>query len=448
MPGSNISCPQCGSNNALHRLWCQQCTAPLPQQVVSLQFSAPRADASREKLYQQIITDLNSLRDDLEVNDAIYETISAFYQQQLTQYESERLERERIQVAHECLAKARKAGHNAQYQLAISLLQEAIAKHQPTQPLEDALAELMVKQSESTQADQLARQVEDIVRQAQCFIHDKKFGLAKAKLEQAQQLDPLHLAHHSAWKQVEEGIAEEVWREIHEGKAGEIALATDEDIVVATVVYSPGAESVGTQAFTDGTTDKLEAVPSEQVVEHQVPVALIPQPMISTSFAEEVEEPTNPAQRFIDATSKWSSVLKPFLLDNVGWFVGAFLVVAGFGILIVTFWSSIEQNQILMHSLVYASLAVATGAFFSTAYFMRLKYPELESSSNVLLVIVTLLIPLVFAAALLTSMIPSNHTDALTPRAPQRTASARFGQAPLQAPLQANSSNHSIVISS
>ncbi len=379
MSGSYISCPQCGLNNPLHRLWCRQCTAPLPQQVVPLQFSAPQADAAREKLYQQIITDLNSLRDDHKVNDAKYETISAFYQQQLTQIKSERLERQRIHVAHECLAKARKAGHNAQYQLAISLLQETIAKHQPTQPLEDALAELIVKQSESTQADRLARQVEDIV--------------------------------------------------------------------VATVVYSSGADSVGQQTFADSTPDKLEAVPSKQVVERKAPVALIPQPTISASFAEEVEEPTNPAQRFIDATSKWSSVLKPFLLDNVGWFVGAFLVVAGFGILIVTFWSSIEQNQILMHSLVYASLAAATGAFFSTAYFMRLKYPELESSSNVLLVIVTLLIPLVFAAAMLTSMIPSTRTETLPPNAPQETAAARFGQAPLQALSQANSSNRAIVIS-
>ena len=40
------------------------------------------------------------------------------------------------------------------------------------------------------------------------------------------------------------------------------------------------------------------------------------------------------------------------------------------------------------------------------AYFMRVKYPQLENSSNVMLVIVALLIPLVFAAALLTSFVP------------------------------------------
>jgi hypothetical protein len=134
--------------------------------------------------------------------------------------------------------------------------------------------------------------------------------------------------------------------------------------------------------------------------------------VVAASFANEDEqEQPSPTQRLIEAASQWSAVIKPFLLDNVGWFVGAFLVVAGFVVLIVTFWGSIERNPILMNSLVYASLLVATGAFFSAAYFMRLRYPQLESSSNVLLVIVALLIPLVFAAAMLTSLVPVAAPD-------------------------------------
>ena len=93
--------------------------------------------------------------------------------------------------------------------------------------------------------------------------------------------------------------------------------------------------------------------------------------------------------------------------------MGAFLVIAGFVVLIVSFWENIEQNRILMHSLVYISLAVATSMFFAMAYFMRLKYPQLESSSNVLLVIVALLIPLVFAAAALTTLVPGTPADVI-----------------------------------
>ena len=123
------------------------------------------------------------------------------------------------------------------------------------------------------------------------------------------------------------------------------------------------------------------------------------------SFAEEEEVPS-PTQRWVEAASEWSKVLKPFLLDNVGWFIGAFLIIAGFVVLITTFWRNIEENQILMSSLVYFSLVATTGFFFAVAYFMRVKRPALETSSNVLLIIVSLLIPLVFAAAALTTLVP------------------------------------------
>ncbi|MBI3463814.1 MAG: hypothetical protein HY000_12270 [Planctomycetes bacterium] len=112
----------------------------------------------------------------------------------------------------------------------------------------------------------------------------------------------------------------------------------------------------------------------------------------------------NPAERFVEAASNWARLLKPFLLDNVGWFIGAFLVIAGFVVLITTFWKSIGDNPILMHSLVFLSLVATTGLFFALAYFMRVKHPELETSSNVLLIIVSLLIPLVFVAAALTTL--------------------------------------------
>ncbi len=123
------------------------------------------------------------------------------------------------------------------------------------------------------------------------------------------------------------------------------------------------------------------------------------------SFAEEEEIPS-PAQRFIEATSREFQLLKPFLLDNVGWFVGAFLIIAGFVVLIATLWNTIGENPILMRSLLFFALLGFTGLFFTLAYFIRLKRPELETSSNVLLAIVSLLVPLVFASATLITLIP------------------------------------------
>ncbi len=119
----------------------------------------------------------------------------------------------------------------------------------------------------------------------------------------------------------------------------------------------------------------------------------------------------NPRHRIIESASQWSAIVKPFLLDNVGWFVGAFLVVAGFIVLIVSFWGSIEQNRIFMHSLVYSSLAGTTRHILCRRLLHAMKYPQLENSSNVLLVIVAMLIPLVFAAAVLTSLVPATIPD-------------------------------------
>jgi hypothetical protein len=137
------------------------------------------------------------------------------------------------------------------------------------------------------------------------------------------------------------------------------------------------------------------------------------------------EEPAIPSatQRWLEAASEWSSMLKPFLVDNVGWFVGTFLIVAGFVVLLAAFWRDIGANPVLLRSLVFWLLAATTSVLFGLAYYMRRKYPQLETSSNVLLIIVALLIPLVFAAAAVTTLAPSaTQTEPATATATASTA--------------------------
>jgi len=124
------------------------------------------------------------------------------------------------------------------------------------------------------------------------------------------------------------------------------------------------------------------------------------------SFVQEEEIPS-PVQRFIEGFSEWSRPLRPFLLDNIGWFVGVFLVIAGYVALLTTFWVDIEGNRLLRQFLLFLSLFLTTGLFFSLAYYMRIRYPKLETSSNVVLIIVSLLTPLVFIAAVLISLVPA-----------------------------------------
>ena len=124
------------------------------------------------------------------------------------------------------------------------------------------------------------------------------------------------------------------------------------------------------------------------------------------SFVQEEEVPS-PVQRFIEGFSEWSRPLRPFLLDNIGWFVGVFLVIAGYVALLTTFWVDIGGNRLLRQFLLFLSLFLTTGLFFSLAYYMRVRYPKLETSSSVVLIIVSLLTPLVFIAAVLISLVPA-----------------------------------------
>jgi hypothetical protein len=112
-----------------------------------------------------------------------------------------------------------------------------------------------------------------------------------------------------------------------------------------------------------------------------------------------------PAHRVVEAASRWSSALRPFLLDNVGWFIGAFLILAGCGVLVTTFWRNIDESELLKHSIVFLGLFVTTGAFLGAAYAMRLRHRDLETSSNVLLFIASMLVPFVFATAVQTTLL-------------------------------------------
>ena len=134
-------------------------------------------------------------------------------------------------------------------------------------------------------------------------------------------------------------------------------------------------------------------------------MAVRPKPL-SSRFVQEEKIP-NPAQRFVEEFSGWSRPLRPFLLDNAGWFVGVCLSIAGYVALLTTFWEDIEGNRLLRQCLLFLSLFLTTGLCFSLACYMRVKYAELEASSNVVLIIVSLLTPLVFIAAVLITLVPA-----------------------------------------
>jgi hypothetical protein len=321
------------------------------------------------------------------------------------------------------------------------LLQRGIDKHSETSLFRAMLSEVRAR-SEEERAQKASGEAEQLVRIANQLTQRGLLEEAKSKLQEAVALDPSNGDAMTALKELEVRLSGAEFAGLSDSTADqedaseEIPIATlvetvDEvppaEVVVVPepdAVPEPVAQSEPVVVSGKATEEARQRVPispeRSRDQEELASVGASAQPRQAVapperrSFAEEEEVPT-PTQRLIDSASQWSSVLKPFLLDNVGWFVGAFLVIAGFVVLIVSFWGSIEQNRILVHSIVYFSLLGTTGMFFAMAYFMRLKYPQLESSSNVLMVIVTLLIPLVFAAAVLTTLVPAAPAEIAIP---------------------------------
>jgi tetratricopeptide (TPR) repeat protein len=384
MPASNLACSYCGRPNLPHCLWCESCQEALSDNRRDEHDDRQeRADHDRQQLYNKVLDDLNDLVKNRLAASETSEAIKAFYQAQLNEIQQRGAERAEKQSINNRLEEARKAAHTGNYEGAIELLSLGLQAHPGAMSLTAAMAEIK-RRIDQERLNDAAEEAGQLLTEAKHCIDRDEFEEARQKLKHANQLNPDNREVSSALADVQQRMAS--LQAAQNSKLQSTASISESPDGLPTSAASCDSQAIALPATTETTPARIKK---------EVP----------RSFAEPDEVP-NATQRLIDVASKWSSVLKPFLLDNVGWFVGAFLVIAGFVVLIVTFWGNIEQNRILMHSLVYVSLAVTTGLFFVAAYFMRLKYPQLDSSSNVLLVIVTLLIPLVFAAALLTTLVP------------------------------------------
>ena len=332
---------------------------------------------------------------------------------QLDQIKTRAVERAAALSIGNVVRNAKIAAQAGSYQQAIQSLRSCAEEHPGAFAVEKILEEVNCKVAH-VRAVQLAQEAKQLISQVKESPTLGQLEEAQHKLSQASELDPSNQAFQQALSEVGAKISAE------RSLASTPALPdeqVEDDILLARVIepveQQVEAETVESDVEPQSVADAQEIRSAPQA--SAAPATPTPaghlEPAVRRRFAEDEEEILTPTQRLIDAASKWSTVLKPFLVDNVGWFVGTFLVIAGFIVLILSFWGSIEQNRILMHSLVYFSLAATTGMFFAMAYFMRLKYPQLENSSNVLLVIVALLIPLVFAAAVLTTLVPAAPTE-------------------------------------
>ena len=125
------------------------------------------------------------------------------------------------------------------------------------------------------------------------------------------------------------------------------------------------------------------------------PAAVTPTPAskpVEDSFSFTVVEP-GMFERLVETVSGWPKLAAPFLVQNIGWFVGAFCFIAG-TIFLVSYTTGFANALAVL-----GSLAVYTGLMLWAGFQMRKRRVDLRISSDVLLAIAMLLCPLNLTAA-------------------------------------------------
>ena len=95
----------------------------------------------------------------------------------------------------------------------------------------------------------------------------------------------------------------------------------------------------------------------------------------------------------MQAMAGWPALIAPFLVQNIGWFIGGLCFVAG-SIFLVTYTTGFAKTLTS-----FAVLSVYTLLLLWAGYQIRRRQPALEMSSSALLILGMLLVPLNVAAA-------------------------------------------------
>lgn len=112
----------------------------------------------------------------------------------------------------------------------------------------------------------------------------------------------------------------------------------------------------------------------------------------SENYAWRRHEPGR-MEQVLKKLSGWHAMTVPFLVQNIGWFIGVFCFIAG-SIFLVSYSTGYVKNLIVFLTLFIFTLFLLWGG-----YQIRSKRPELSTSSDVILWLGTLLIPLTTVTA-------------------------------------------------
>jgi len=127
-----------------------------------------------------------------------------------------------------------------------------------------------------------------------------------------------------------------------------------------------------------------------------------PRPPVRTAWRPTVP---NPLEKALHTLSGWPKLIAPFLMQNIGWFIGGFCFVAGALFLIA------NTSGFVNALVVFGSLVSATAFLLWAGYQFRRQRPELMMAGSMLLTLAMLLAPLDLAVAV--RLINASGSDGL-----------------------------------
>ncbi|MGR8942158.1 MAG: hypothetical protein ACU83P_11270 [Gammaproteobacteria bacterium] len=119
------------------------------------------------------------------------------------------------------------------------------------------------------------------------------------------------------------------------------------------------------------------------------------------NYAWQRHEP-GPLENALKKLSGWHALAAPFLVQNIGWFIGVFLFIAG-SIFLVSYSTGYLKSLIVFLTFFLFTLFLLWGG-----YQIRRKRPDLSVSSDVVLILSLLLVPL--TTATVTRLLISSET--------------------------------------
>jgi hypothetical protein len=160
---------------------------------------------------------------------------------------------------------------------------------------------------------------------------------------------------------------------------------------VAQSVAVPPLSMAAEAAISEGVAPSVP-VPASHTPELPLYDGVEPELETPSDYALE-PRPPSAVERALQAVSGWPALLIPLMVQNIGWFIGGFCFVAG-SVFLVSYTTGFAKSLTIFSVLfTYTVLVLWAG------YQLCRRRPELVASSQVLLTIGVLLVPLNIAAA-------------------------------------------------